>query len=77
MNYHAVFQVAAALLEGRVLQIHEVSAGNGLVVDWRTVRCGETLVADADAFDAALVFVSTVGPATALEAVRRELGEAA
>lgn len=36
-----VWRLAVALLGGRVLQARDVSAGNGALIDWRTVRSGE------------------------------------
>lgn len=68
-TFSAVRACAIALLAGSVLQVEHVSAGNGMVIDWRTVRCGETLQEGADAFDTAQFFVSLVGPDAALLAV--------
>lgn len=61
--------VAAALLSGATLQVAEVSAGNGLVIDWRTIRCGEVIVEAADTFTVAVTFVELVGLDAAWEAV--------
>jgi hypothetical protein len=36
-----VWRLAVALLGGRILQACGVSAGNGALIDWRTVRSGE------------------------------------
>jgi hypothetical protein len=64
-TYEAVRVCALALLAGAVLQISDVSAGHGLLVDWRTTRCGEELLVGADAFDTAQLFVALVGPEAA------------
>ena len=68
-TFPAVQACAVALLEGRILHASNVTAGNGKVIDWRTVRSGETLEANADAFDVAQLFVALVGPDFALGAV--------
>lgn len=60
-SYEAVRACAVAILSGRVLQIGEVSAGNGCVIDWRTTKSGDVLQDGADAFDTAQLFVSLVG----------------
>jgi hypothetical protein len=52
-----------------VLQIEGVSAGRGIVIDWREVKSGETLQTDADAFDTAQLFVALVGVTVALAAL--------
>lgn len=70
-TYAAVRACSIAILAGAILQIDQVSAGNGKVIDWRTVRSGETVQADASAFDTAQLFVALVGPAAALCAVER------
>lgn len=68
-TFTAVRACAIALLSGLVLQVEHVSAGNGAVIDWRTVQSGETLQEGADAFDAAQLFVALVGPEAALAAL--------
>jgi hypothetical protein len=65
-TYEAVRACAVLLLTDAVLQIGGVSAGRGQVIDWRTVKSGETLQDGADAFDTAQLFVTLVGPAAAL-----------
>jgi hypothetical protein len=65
-TYNAVRACAVALLAGAVLNCAGVTAGCGLVIDWRTVKSGETLQAGADAFDTARLFVSLVGDDLAL-----------
>lgn len=72
-RYRVVSIVARALLQGATLQACEVSAGQGLLIDWRTIRCGEPLLHDADAFDVAYLFVWLVGPLRAVRAARRFL----
>lgn len=62
-TFAAVRACALVLLTGAVLQVEDVTAGGGMVVDWRTVRSGETLVIDADPFDTAALFVVMVGVA--------------
>jgi hypothetical protein len=68
----AVRACSIALLAGVVLQVLEVSAGHGRVIDWRTVRSGETLQDGADAFDTAYLFVTLVGPEAAVLAATRD-----
>lgn len=63
---------ALALLAGSVLAASDVTAGNGLVVDWRTVKSGEALITDADPFDEAHLFVAAVGPEAAILAATRD-----
>jgi len=70
--FNAIFQVSAALIKGRVLQARNVSVGNGLVIDWRTVKSGETIGKDLDPYDAAVLFVELIGPSTAFEAATQE-----
>jgi len=65
-TYNAIHACAVALLSGAVLQVGGISAGRGLVVDWRTVRSGETIQDGGDAFDTAQLFVSLVGAELAL-----------
>jgi hypothetical protein len=76
-TFSAVRACAVAILAGTVLQANNVSAGNGSVIDWRTVRCGETLQESGDAFDTAQLFVALVGPAAALDALQGEAVEPA
>lgn len=57
----AVQACAVALLGGVVLHADDVTAGNGVVIDWREVKHGETLQNDGDAFDTAYLFVTVVG----------------
>lgn len=68
-TFNAVRACAISLLAGDVLQADLVSAGNGIVIDWRTVRSGETLQSGADAFDTAQLFVALVGVDAAFRAV--------
>lgn len=68
-TFAAVRVCSIAILAGEVLQADAVSAGNGMVVDWRTVKSGETLQEGADAFDTAQLFVALVGPDAALRSV--------
>lgn len=60
-TFEIIRSCALALLSGTVLQTAGVSAGNGIVIDWRTVTSGETLQTDGDAFDTAQLFVALVG----------------
>lgn len=68
-TFDAVRACSIVLLSGAVLHAAGVSAGNGIVIDWRNVRCGETIVENADAFDVAQAFVALVGVDTALSFV--------
>jgi hypothetical protein len=72
-TYTAVRACSIAMLAGTVLQVCDVSAGNGSVIDWRTVSSGETLLDGADAFDAAHLFVELVGPEVAHMAATRDM----
>jgi len=65
-TFEAVRYVAMALLAGEVVQAAGVSVGHGSVIDWRTVKSGEVLQADACAFDSAQLFVALVGPEAAM-----------
>lgn len=65
-TYPAIRAVSLALLAGLVLHAGDVTAGNGIVVDWRTVRCGETVCDGAAPFDVARLLVALVGPEVAL-----------
>lgn len=60
-NHDLTRELAIALLGGRTLQASNVSAGRGIVIDWRHVPSGETIVEGADAFDTAAMFLSLVG----------------
>ena len=71
--YEAVRACSIALLAGAVLQVGGVSAGNGTVIDWRTVKSGETIQADGDAFDTAYLFVTLVGAEEAAVAAASDL----
>ena len=66
--YAAVRACAIALLSGAILRAADVTAGNGSVVDWRTIKSGEEIQAGADAFDTAHLFVTLVGPVDAMAA---------
>jgi hypothetical protein len=57
------------MMAGHVVQAEHVSAGQGLVIDWRTVRSGDTIQTSADFFDTARLFVALVGTDAALDAV--------
>jgi len=62
-----------ALLAGHVLHAENVTAGpDGSVIDWREVKCGETIQANGDAFDTAYLFACVVGPEAAHAAATRE-----
>lgn len=74
-TFVVVHACAVLLLGGVVLQTEGVSVGRGRVVDWRQVRCGETLLEDGDAFDCAQAFVGLVGVTAAAACVDAEEGE--
>jgi hypothetical protein len=63
--YEVVRACAIAIQRGTVLQAGQVSAGRGMVIDWREVKCGETMLDGADAIDVAYLFVTLVGPEVA------------
>jgi hypothetical protein len=72
-TFDAVRACAIALLAGTVLHAEDVTAGlDGSVIDWRAVKCGETIQAGGDAFETAYLFVSIVGEDAALAAAQRE-----
>lgn len=64
-TYPTIRACALILLTGAVLQTvtpdGAVTAGKGQIIDWRTVRSGETVRVDGDAFDTAQLFVAMVG----------------
>ena len=68
--------IAAALLSGRVLHGRDdrgvVTAGNGIVVDWRAWKSGEVVLAGADAYDTAWTFADRVGYDAALKSLSKE-----
>jgi len=61
MNSDLVFALSVAFTKGIVLSANNVTAGNGSVIDWRTVKCGDTIIEGADAYDMAVTFVSLAG----------------
>jgi len=61
MNSDLIFALAIAFTKGVVLSANDVTAGNGKVIDWRTVKCGDTVIEAADAYDVAVCFVSLAG----------------
>lgn len=65
--YETVARCAVAMVAGDVLQSSGVSAGNGTVIDWRTVPSGEMVQSGGDAFDTARLFVALIGDDTARE----------
>lgn len=68
-RYATIQAVSVALLAGLVLHAANVTAGNGAIIDWRTVKSGSTVQEGADAFDTALLFVSLVGEEAAVAAL--------
>ncbi len=60
--FAAVRACAIAMLSSAILRSSDVTAGNGIVVDWSTEKSGEKIQRGADAFDTARLFVSLVGP---------------
>ncbi len=71
-TFAAVRACALAILAGGILHASDVTAGNGVVVDWRTVRSGATLTTEANPFDAAQLFVALVGEDAALSSLEEE-----
>jgi len=69
--FDLVSKFAVILLSGAVVQCSEVSAGRGKVVDWRSIRSGEEISCEQDAFSVAYLFVSMVG----IDAARNCLNE--
>lgn len=67
LKFHARRVMSEVDEAAAVLQALGVSAGHGLIIDWREVRSGET-VCEGDAFDVAQAFVRLVGEDAALAA---------
>jgi len=61
MNADLIFVLAVSFTNGTVLTANNVTAGNGMVIDWRNVKSGETVVSEGDAYDMAVTFVGLVG----------------
>lgn len=70
--FPAVRACAILLLGGVVLHASDVTAGNGKIIDWRTVKSGDTIQEGADSFDTAQLFVALVGPEAAMVAATRD-----
>lgn len=70
----AIFACCVAFTKDpkRVLHAKDVTASLGTVTDWRYEKAGHTLLADADAFDTAVLFVDLVGYSPAYEAATTE-----
>lgn len=68
-TYEIVRACSIAMLGGVVLQASGVSAGRGKVIDWRTVKSGETIQDGGDAFDTAQLYVALVGVEAAMASV--------
>ncbi len=71
MTYWTTAAISAVLVQGATLHACNVTAGGGLVIDWRTVKGGDTVISEADAFDVARMFIALVGEEQALKSVRR------
>lgn len=75
MNTFAIVRACAlAIIAGTILHASDgtgvVTAGNGVVVDWRIVRSGEVFeTTDGTAFDTAQLFVALVGEEAARAAL--------
>ena len=61
MNSPLIFALAVAFTKGIVLTANDVTAGNGIVIDWRSVKSGDTVVSEGDAYDVAVTFVKLAG----------------
>ena len=70
-TFPAVRICTLAIFRGAVLQASGISAGRGTVIDWRTVKSGETVAEEVDPFDAAQLFVALVGPEVAFAVAKR------
>jgi hypothetical protein len=60
-EFDVIRHVAAELLLGRIIHCGDVTCGNGSLTDWRTVKSGNLLLKNADAFDCARLFTKLVG----------------
>jgi len=72
MDHELISAISVALLGGRIFNTRNVTAGNGSVIDWRTVKSGETIIDGADAYDTAVAFVGLVGWGAAARALDAE-----
>jgi len=72
-TFAAVSEVSQLLSLDLVLQHKGVSVGHGMLIDWRTIKCGDTLLERADTFDCAQLFVALLGVEEAREAVRAKI----
>ena len=68
-TYDTVLACSLALLRGHILNVDNVTARRGSVLDWRHVKSGETLMDGGTAFDVAYLFVQEVGVGAANLAV--------
>lgn len=72
-TFDAVRACSIALLRGAVLRAEDVTAGlDGSVIDWRSIKSGETIQTDGDAFETAYLFVTLVGEEAAMAAAQRD-----
>jgi hypothetical protein len=65
-SHYVMSRLARALLHDVILHVSDVTAGRGRIIDWRTVKSGEVVLDNADAFDVAYRFVALVGADKAL-----------
>jgi hypothetical protein len=75
-TYPVIRAVSLALLAGLVLHAGDVTAGNGIIVDWREVRSGETKCEGFDPYDTAWLLVTLVGPEAALASLPEAIEDA-
>lgn len=62
--------IAYRMVFGEVLQAGNVTAGNGVVIDWRTTRSGFVVLSGATPEECASSFVQMVGRRRAAYLVR-------
>lgn len=67
LDFVPIVRCFVALQRGVVLNAKDVTAGNGMVIDW-SVPGGHELLTDADPLAVALSFVKRVGPDAAIKA---------
>lgn len=75
-TFAAVRACSLAFLAGAVLHACDVTAGNGRLIDWRSVKSGEEIRSGSDACELAQLFVAFVGVETALASIDEEVAPA-
>lgn len=69
--YLAAKNAVIAMLRGAILHIDGLTAGNGRLIDWRTVKSGEILLDEAPATEVAIAAIEKRGTWRLQQAVDR------